>query len=84
MFADTKSLEFRATATNAFNHVQYATVNAEFDSPTVGQVDFNPAHAADYVVWTIQVLKTCDRAAPATCCQLRARAISRTASDLWV
>jgi len=38
LFNDTRSLELRATANNALNNVQYGTVNAQFDSPTVGQV----------------------------------------------
>ena len=38
LFNDTRSLELRGTANNAFNNVQYGTVNAQFDSPTVGQV----------------------------------------------
>ena len=37
-FKDTKSLEFRATANNAFNIVQYSGVNTQFDSTAVGQV----------------------------------------------
>ncbi len=37
-FKDAKSLELRATATNALNIVQYAGVNTLFDLPTVGQV----------------------------------------------
>jgi hypothetical protein len=35
---DTKSFEVRATANNAFNIVQYAGVNTQFDSTAVGQV----------------------------------------------
>jgi hypothetical protein len=38
LFREGDSLEFRAAATNAFNAVQYGTVNTQFDSPTVGQV----------------------------------------------
>jgi trimeric autotransporter adhesin len=38
LLGDSKSLEFRSTATNALNDVQYGTVNTSFDSPTVGQV----------------------------------------------
>jgi hypothetical protein len=37
-FRDTKSFEVRATADNAFNIVQYAGVNTQFDSTAVGQV----------------------------------------------
>jgi hypothetical protein len=37
-FKDTKSLEVRATANNAFNIVQYSGVNTQFDSTAVGQV----------------------------------------------
>ena len=37
-FKDTRSLEVRATANNAFNIVQYAGVNTQFDSTAVGQV----------------------------------------------
>ncbi len=37
-FKDTKSFEVRATANNAFNIVQYAGVNTQFDSTAVGQV----------------------------------------------
>jgi len=35
---DIRSLEFRATANNVFNTVQYATVDTQIDSHTVGQV----------------------------------------------
>jgi trimeric autotransporter adhesin len=35
---DTKSFEVRMTADNAFNIVQYAGVNTQFDSTAVGQV----------------------------------------------
>jgi trimeric autotransporter adhesin len=35
---ETRSLEMRATANNVFNTVQYATVDSEIDSRTVGQV----------------------------------------------
>jgi hypothetical protein len=35
---DTRSLEFRATASNVFNTVQYATVDSSIDSLTAGQV----------------------------------------------
>lgn len=35
---ESRTLELRGTATNAFNFVQYATVNNQFDSSTVGQV----------------------------------------------
>jgi trimeric autotransporter adhesin len=38
LLGDSRSLEFRSTATNALNNVQYGTVNTSFDSPTVGQV----------------------------------------------
>jgi hypothetical protein len=38
LFREGDSLEFRSTATNALNAVQYGTVNTQFDSPTVGQV----------------------------------------------
>ena len=42
-FKEGRSLEVRVTATNAFNIVQYAGVNTQFDSTTVGQVDaFQP------------------------------------------
>jgi hypothetical protein len=34
-----KTLEFRATANNALNVVQYARVNTQFDSTSNGQVD---------------------------------------------
>jgi hypothetical protein len=37
-FKDTKSLEVRATANNAFNIVQYSGVNTQFDSTAFGQV----------------------------------------------
>lgn len=37
-FKETRSFEIRATADNAFNIVQYAGVNTQFDSPAVGQV----------------------------------------------
>ena len=37
-FKDTKSFEVRMTADNAFNIVQYAGVNTQFDSTAVGQV----------------------------------------------
>jgi hypothetical protein len=37
---DTRSWEFRATANNAFNTVQYSGVDTNFGSPaTVGQVN---------------------------------------------
>jgi hypothetical protein len=35
---DTRSMEFRATANNVFNTVQYAGVDASLTSPTAGQV----------------------------------------------
>jgi hypothetical protein len=35
---DTRSLEFRATANNIFNVVQYNGVNTALDSPTAGNV----------------------------------------------
>ena len=35
---ETRSLELRATANNVFNTVQYATVDSQIDSRTVGQV----------------------------------------------
>lgn len=35
---DTRSMEFRATANNAFNTVQYSGVDTNFDSPTFGEV----------------------------------------------
>ncbi len=35
---DTRSLEFRATASNVFNTVQYSGVDTNVDSPTFGQV----------------------------------------------
>ncbi len=37
-FKDSKSFEVRVTANNAFNIVQYAGVNTQFDSTAVGQV----------------------------------------------
>ncbi|AXC09578.1 hypothetical protein ACPOL_0193 [Acidisarcina polymorpha] len=37
-FKDSKSLEVRGTASNAFNIVQYAGVNTQFDSTAFGQV----------------------------------------------
>jgi hypothetical protein len=37
-FADMRSLEFRATANNVFNTVQYASVDTQVDSPTAGFV----------------------------------------------
>jgi hypothetical protein len=37
-FKDTRSLELRATANNAFNIVQYSGVNTQFDSTAFGQV----------------------------------------------
>jgi hypothetical protein len=37
-FKDTRSLEVRATADNAFNIVQYSGANTQFDSTAVGQV----------------------------------------------
>jgi len=37
-FRDTKSLEVRASANNAFNIVQYSGVNTQFDSAAFGQV----------------------------------------------
>ncbi len=37
-FRDTKSFEVRMVANNAFNIVQYAGVNTQFDSTAVGQV----------------------------------------------
>jgi hypothetical protein len=36
---DVRSLEFRATANNIFNVVQYSGVNTALDSPTVGKVN---------------------------------------------
>jgi hypothetical protein len=35
---DTRSFEVRLNANNAFNIVQYAGVNTQFDSTAVGQV----------------------------------------------
>jgi hypothetical protein len=35
---EAKTLEIRATATNALNVVQYSGINNQFDSSTVGQV----------------------------------------------
>jgi len=35
---DTRSMEFRATANNVFNTVQYSGVDTNLDSPTAGQV----------------------------------------------
>jgi hypothetical protein len=35
---DTRSMEFRATANNVFNTVQYSGVDTNMASPTVGQV----------------------------------------------
>jgi hypothetical protein len=35
---DTRSMEFRATANNAFNTVQYSGVDTNYDSPTFGEV----------------------------------------------
>ena len=35
---DTRSWEFRATASNVFNTVQYAGVDTSLTSPTAGQV----------------------------------------------
>jgi hypothetical protein len=35
---DTRSMEFRATANNVFNTVQYAGVDTSVTSPTFGQV----------------------------------------------
>jgi hypothetical protein len=35
----TRSMEFRATANNVFNTVQYAGVDTNLASPTVGQVN---------------------------------------------
>lgn len=37
-FGGTKSLEFRATANNLFNLVQYSNVDSALDSPTAGKV----------------------------------------------
>jgi hypothetical protein len=35
---DTRSMEFRATANNVFNTVQYSGVDTNLASPTAGQV----------------------------------------------
>jgi hypothetical protein len=35
---DTRSMELRAVANNAFNTVQYSGVNTSVDSPNFGQV----------------------------------------------
>ena len=35
---DTRSMELRATASNAFNTVQYSGVDTKLDSATAGQV----------------------------------------------
>jgi hypothetical protein len=37
-FRELRSLEFRATANNVFNHVNFATVDTNLNSPTFGQV----------------------------------------------
>jgi hypothetical protein len=37
-FADTKTIEFRATANNVFNLVQYSSVSTAIGSPTAGSV----------------------------------------------
>jgi hypothetical protein len=37
-FGETRGLEVRATANNAFNIVQYAGVNTQYDSPALGEV----------------------------------------------
>src|SRR5207253_2940371 len=35
---DNRSFEFRATATNLFNHVNYSVIDTVVNSPTFGQV----------------------------------------------
>ena len=37
-FRDTKSLEFRATANNVFNHPNFSGIDTNMNSPTFGQV----------------------------------------------
>jgi hypothetical protein len=37
-FQETKSLEFRVTANNVFNHANYTSIDTNLNSPTFGQV----------------------------------------------
>ena len=53
---DTKSFEVRMTADNAFNIVQYAGVNTQFDSTAVGEVTSAQSNADDHLPRPVQVL----------------------------